>query len=113
MVGAFLVLGTAGGARGCEELRGTSSCGGGPGFPLLALIVAVAVVLGAVVLRRAGVRSAGSISFLSVAMVAVVSVLFLLDVIDQASGAVAVGLLTVASYLLAHWVTVRYIDPAG
>jgi hypothetical protein len=67
-------------------------------------------VVGAVVLRAAQVPSAGSISFLAVALVSVVSVLFLLDVLDQRSGAIAVGLVTVASYLLAHWVTVRYLD---
>lgn len=110
VVGAFLVLGTLGGLRACQSTRGTTSCGGGPGFLLLMLIAVVAVVLGAVVLRWTQVPSAGSISFLAVALVAVLSVLFLLGSLDQVAGAVAVAVLTVASYLLARWVTVRYID---
>ena len=110
VVAVFLVAATLGGLQACQSIRGTTSCGGGPGFFLLLLIVVVAVVVGAVVLRAAQVPSAGSISFLAVALVSVVSVLFLLDVLDQRSGAIAVGLVTVASYLLAHWVTVRYLD---
>lgn len=110
VVAAFLVLATVGGLQGCESARGTTSCGGGPGFLLLLLIVVLAVVIGTLVLRWAGVESAGSISFLAVALVSVMSVLFLLDSLEDVVGAVAVGLLTVASYLLSHWVTVRYID---
>ncbi|MFI2707174.1 hypothetical protein ACH5WX_06480, partial [Nocardioides sp. CER28] len=110
VVGAFLVLATLGGLQACESIRGTTSCGGGPGFLLLVLIVVVAVVIGALLLRWAQVPSAGSISFLAVALVSVLTVLFLLDELDQVTGAVVVGVLTIASYLLAHWVTVRYID---
>jgi hypothetical protein len=112
VVAALLVLGTYGGLQTCESVRGTSSCGGGPGFFLLVLIVVVAVVVGALVLRWAQVPSAGSISVLAVALVAVLSVLFLLDSLDELAGAVAVAVLTVAAYLLAHWVTVRFIDAA-
>jgi hypothetical protein len=112
VVAVFLVAATLGGLQACQSIRGTTSCGGGPGFFLLLLIVVVAVVIGTAVLRAAQVPSAGSISFLAVALVSVVSVLFLLDILDQSTGGVAVGLVTVASYLLAHWVTTRYIDAA-
>ncbi|MFT4289059.1 hypothetical protein [Nocardioides sp.] len=110
LVGAFLVLATLGGLRGCESLRGTSSCGG-PGFPLLLAIVVVAWLAGAALLRLGGVQASGSISFLAVALVSVLTVLFLLDAIDDWSGAVAVLVLTVAAYLLSHWVTTAYINP--
>lgn len=110
VVGAFLVLATFGGLQACESARGTTSCGGGVGFPLLLLIVVVAVVLGALVLRWARVPSPGSISFLAVALVAAISVLFLLDALDETVGGVAVAALTVASYVLARWVTVRFVD---
>ena len=112
VVAAFLVLATLGGLQACQSVRGTTSCGGGPGFFLLVLIVVLAVVIGTLVLRWAQVASAGSISFLAVALVAVLSGLFLLDSLDQLAGAVVVALLTVASYVLAHEVTVRYIDTA-
>lgn len=110
VVGVFLVLATAGGLEGCTAVRGTSSCGGGPGFLVLLLIVTLAVAVGTACLRWARVGSAGSISFLAVALTSVVSVLFLLDALDSAGGVVAVGVVTVASYALSHWVTVRYID---
>ncbi|SFC15667.1 hypothetical protein SAMN04487968_10489 [Nocardioides terrae] len=106
------MLGTYGGLRGCASLRGTTSCGGGPGFLLLALIFVVTVVIGAAVLRAAKVASAGSISFLAVSLAAVLSVLFLLDTLDSVTGAVIAGVLTVAAYLLSHWVTARFIDTA-
>jgi hypothetical protein len=112
LVGAFLVLATFGGLQGCESLRGTTSCGGGPGFLLLVLILVLAVGLGALVLRWAQVPSAGSISFLAVALVGVLTVLFLLDSLEEVAGAVVVGVLTIGAYLLAHWVTVSYIDTA-
>jgi hypothetical protein len=110
VVGAFLVLATFGGFQGCESVRGTTSCGGGPGFLLLLLIVALAVALGAGVLRALGTPSAGSISFLAVALVAVLTLLFLLDSLEDITGGVVVGALTVGAYLLSHWVTVRYLD---
>ena len=112
VVGVFLVAGTYGGLQGCESVRGTTSCGGGPGFLLLLLIVVLAVVIGAAVLRATQVPSAGSISFLAVALVSVLTILFLLDSLDDLAGSVVVGILSVAAYVLSHWVTVRYIDTA-
>ncbi|GAB7003601.1 hypothetical protein JCM18899A_10720 [Nocardioides sp. AN3] len=113
VVGAFLVLATLGGLNACESIRGTASCGGGPGSLLLLLIVVLAVFIGAAVLRWASVPSATSISVLAVALVSVLSMLFLTDALDQLTGAVAVGILSVAAYLLAHWVTARYLDAAA
>jgi hypothetical protein len=112
VVAAFLVLSTFGGLQACQSIRGTTACGGGPGFLMLILIVVLAVVIGALLLRAAHVPSAGSISFLAVALVSVLSLLFLLDSLEETSGAVAVAVLTVAAYLLAHGVTARYIDPS-
>jgi len=110
VVGAFLVLAAAGSLRMCESLRGTSSCGGS-GIPLLAAIVLVGWLLGVGLLRWGRVDSPSSISFLAVALVSVLTVLFLLGGLDDWSGVVVVLVLTVAAYLLSHWVTTSYLDP--
>lgn len=96
----------------CESVSGTSSCGGA-GFPLLLLVVAAAVLVGAFLLHAFGVPSAGSISFLAVALVAVLAMAFFADALDQGWIVLAIPVLTVGAFVLAHTVTVRYIDPAG
>lgn len=96
----------------CESVSGTSSCGGA-GFPLLLLVVAAAVLAGAFLLHAFGVPSAGSISFLAVALVAVLAMAFFADELDQGWIVLAIPVLTIAAFVLAHTVTVRYIDPAG
>lgn len=95
----------------CEAASGTSSCGGA-GFPLLLLVVAGAVVAGALLLSAFRVPSAGSISFLAVALVAVLTMVFFADALDAWWIAIAVPVLSIGSFLLAHLVTVRYIDPS-
>ena len=62
-------------ARGCEAVRGTSSCGGGPGFTLLVATFAVCVLLGSALLRTFLIPDPGSSSFLAVGLVAVVALL--------------------------------------
>ena len=58
IVGGLIVAATAGSLRICTEVKGTSSCGG-QGFFLLMAILAVAVLLGAALLRFAQVSRAG------------------------------------------------------
>jgi hypothetical protein len=112
VVGAFLVLATFGSLRGCSAIRGTSTCGGAAGFPLLLAIGIVAVVVGAALLRAFRVTSPGSDSFLAVALVAVLTTLFLGNHYDAWWMFLVVPALTIAAFALSHWVSVRFIDRA-
>lgn len=112
VVAATLIGGTAGSLRLCEAAGGSDTCGG-PGFLLLVGILALAVLLGAVLLRWLGVTSGGTVSFLAVALVAVVTATFLLDALDSVVTIAVVALLTVLAFVLSQWVTARYIEPAG
>jgi hypothetical protein len=111
VVGAFLVLATYGALHLCSTVRGASTCGGRAGFPLLLAIGIVAVVGGGTLLRVFRVTSPMGDSFLAVALVAVLSVLFLNDHYDAWWMLIVVPVLTVVAYVLAHWVSVTYIDP--
>lgn len=110
------VVGLAGGAgtyaalAACEAVRGVSSCGGAPGFFVLLAIVALMILLGSALLKALAVSDPGSTSFLAVGIVAVLSMLFLLDVMDSPWMFVVVPALSAGAYLLAHWVTSRYAD---
>jgi len=111
LVGLFLVLATYGSLHLCATVRGAETCGGKAGFPLLLAIGILAVVGGGALLRLGGVRSPMGDSFLGVALVAVITVLFLGDHYDATWMLIAVPLLSLLAYLLAHWVSVKYIDP--
>jgi hypothetical protein len=112
VVGAFLVLATFGTLRGCSAVRGTSTCGGAAGFPLLLAIGIVAVLIGAALMRVFRVTSPGSDSFLAVALVVVVTTLFLGGHDDAWWMFLVVPVLTIAAFVLTHWVSVRFIDRA-
>ncbi|WGL52774.1 hypothetical protein P5P86_02875 [Nocardioides sp. BP30] len=111
IVGAFLVLATYGALHLCSTVRGATTCGGRAGFPLLLAIGLVAVLGGGALLRAFHITSPVGDSFLAVALVAVLTVLFLHNHYDAWWMLLAVPLLTIAAYLLAHWVSVTYIDP--
>ena len=112
VVGLFLVLATYGSLHLCASVRGAQTCGGRAGFPLLLAIGTVAVVGGAALLRLSTVRSPMGDSFLAVALVAVVTVLFLDHHYDAWWMLIAVPVISLVAYLLAHWVSEKYIDPA-
>lgn len=112
LVGLFLVLATYGSLHLCASVRGAQTCGGKVGFPLLVAIGIVAVVGGGLLLRLGGVRSPMGDSFLAVALVAVVTVLFLGDHYDASWVLIVVPALSLIAYLLSHWVSTAYIDPA-
>ncbi len=86
--------------RGCDAVAGTESCGGGPGLLMMLAILIALTYLGGWLLRGLGIRDAGSTSFLAVAPLAVVAMLFLLDSLDEWSGAVAVTVVSVLAYAL-------------
>lgn len=113
VVGAAGAAGTYGAMAGCEEVRGVSSCGGAPGFFILVGIFVLMVLLGAGILALFRVGDPGSTSFLAVGLVAVISMLVLLDVIFSAAMFVVVPVLGAVAFALAHWVTTRFADDKG
>jgi hypothetical protein len=111
LVGALMVGLTVAALRGCEAIRGTSTCGG-PGLLLLVVILVVLVMVGQALLRAFTVPDPGSTSFLAVGLLAVVALLFLIDVILDWQMIIVIPLLGVTTFLLSHWVTTTFVDPA-
>lgn len=97
--------------RSCESIQGTSSCGGA-GYPLLALILAVMVLVGSLLLRLARVPDPTTTSVLGVGLAVVVALLVLVDHLMDRSMVVVVPLVSAATFALAHWVTSTFIEPA-
>ncbi len=114
LAGLIGVLLAVSASRGCEAVRGTDSCGGGFGLLALVAILAVEVVIGASLLKAWKVADPFSTSFLGVGLVAMLVMLFFLDVIDEMWMIGLIPLLTALSFLLSWWVTVRFVEePAG
>jgi hypothetical protein len=90
---------------GCEAVRGTSSCGGGPGFLILLLVLVALALAGSWLLDRFGVPEAGSTSLLAVGIMAVLVMVFLLGSLDTWWAAVAVPVTAVVGYAVSWWVT--------
>jgi|tagenome__1003787_1003787.scaffolds.fasta_scaffold20882585_3 hypothetical protein len=111
-VGALIVAATAGSLRICTAVKGTSSCGG-QGFFLLVAILIVAVLVGAALLRGAGVPEPGSTSFLAVGLLSVIALLFLVGSIFEWWMVIVIPLASVATFLLSYWVTATFVDPAN
>ena len=101
---------TFGAQRGCEAVRGTSSCGGGPGLLLLVVIFAAMVFVGSALLRALGVTEARGTSFLAVGLLTVVVMVVLMNVVFSVWMFLAVPVVAAASYVLAGWVTTRLVD---
>ena len=97
------------GFQGCEAVRGTSSCGTGPGMVALAVIFVLAVVVGAVLLSLFDVPDPGATSFLGTGLTGVVYLL-LLGALDNWTVLVVVPVVTAATFLLSWWVTTTYVD---
>ena len=111
IVGGLIVAATAGSLRVCTEVKGTSSCGG-QGFFLLMAILVVAVLIGTALLRFAQVPEPGSTSFLAVGLLSVATLLFLVGSIFQWWMAIVIPLVSMVTFVLSHWVTSTYVDPA-
>ena len=113
VVGMLMVGLSWGSLRLCEVARGTSSCGQ-PGFAVVLAILALLVVVGRLLLRTLGVDDAGSISFLGVGVVAVVTLLFLVGALFQWWIVLVLPAVSVASFALAHWVSTAFVEtPEG
>ena len=115
LTGAVVGLATVGltfaSLRLCEAAKGTSSCGG-PGFFLLVAILVAMVLLGGALLRVFRVSDPGSTSFLAVGLMAVLVLLFLVDVIFSWWMVIVIPVFAMATFALAHWVTTAFIEPA-
>ncbi len=111
LVGIITVGLTWASLRLCEVTQGTSSCGG-PGLLLLIAIMIAMIFLGSLLLRAWGVPDPGSTSFLAVGLLAVLSLLFLVDVLFNWWMIIAIPLFSVLTFALSHWVTTAFIEPA-
>ena len=111
VVGGALILLIWLSLRGCEAVRGTSSCSGGPGFLLLVATFVLCVLLGSALLKVFSIGDPGSTSFLGVGLVAVVSLLFLIDVLDHWSMLIVIPIISVGAYLASVWVTKTFVEP--
>lgn len=109
VVGGLGVGVTYGGLRGCEALNGTPSCGG-PGLGYLVAIAVGMVAAGALVLKALQVAEPVGTSVLAVGILAVVVLVGLTGVIFSGWMFLAIPAVAAASYLLAHWVTTRFVD---
>ena len=113
VVGLLMVGLSWGSLRLCEVARGTSSCGQ-PGFVVLLAILVLLVVAGRLLLRSLGVPDAGSISFLGVGVIAVVTLLFLVGALFEWWIVLVLPAVSVASFALAHWVSTAFVEtPEG
>lgn len=113
VVGAVMVLLTWLSLRGCEAVRDTSTCGGGPGFVLLVATFVLCILLGSTLLKAFQIPDPGSSSFLAVGLVAVVALLFLIDVLDHWSMIIVIPVLAVGAYLASVWVTKTFVEPGS
>ena len=111
LAGALIVGLTTASFELCSRIQGTNSCGG-PGIFLLVAILVLAVVVGTVVLRLCQVAEPGSTSFLAVGLTSVVALLFLIDQLFEWWMIIVIPLVSVASFLLSHWVTTTFVEPA-
>ena len=110
LVGVITVGLTWGALRLCELVKGTSSCGN-PGFLLLVAIMVAMTLLGSLLLRVWGVPDPGSTSFLAVGLLAVLTLLFLVDVLFNWWMIIVVPLFAVLSFAVSHWVTTAFVEP--
>lgn len=106
LVGVLLAFVTG---RGCEEVRGVSSCGG---FGLIALliIVSIMVVLGAAVLKAWRIYDPVSTSFLGVGLVAVFVMLFLLSSLESIWMLLVIPALGALTFVLSRWVAETFVE---
>ncbi len=105
VVGGLAVLLAWLAGLGCSAARGTSSCGGAAGLPILLVALVLLASAGAVLLRLFAVREAGSTSLLAVGILAVLVMVFLLGSLDEWWSVVAVPVASLVAYAVSWWVT--------
>ena len=117
VVGALAVLLAWLAGAACSAVRGTSSCGGALGLPLLLVGLVLLSYAGSVLLGVLGVREAGSTSLLAVGILAVLVLVFLLGATDEWWMVVALPVTAVIAYCASWWVTTAVVgdepEPTG
>jgi hypothetical protein len=112
LVGLLGALLTWGSLAGCEQLKGTDSCGG-EGFFLLLFILVLMILTGGLLLAAWDVSGSKSTSALGVGIVCVAILLLLMqDLLDWWMFLV-VPILSALGYAAAHWVTTALVDEAA
>src|SRR6478752_2859022 len=96
--------------RTCEAVQGTTSCGTA-GYPMLGLVLVLAVLAGSTLLRLAQVPDPVSTSLLAVGCAAVIALVFLIDHLDQPAMVIVIPLVCAATFAGAHWLTTAVIEP--
>ena len=109
LVGLLAVLLVFASLQLCELVRGTDSCGG-PGLLLLIATLVILTYVGGWLLRGLRIDDPGSTSFLAVGLLAVLAMLFFLDVIYSWWMVIVIPLVAMATYALSWWVTTRFVD---
>jgi hypothetical protein len=111
LVGVIAVGLTWASLRGCDAVRGTSSCGG-PGYLLLLGIMIAMILLGAALLRAWGVPDPGSTSTLAVGLLAVLAMLFLVGVLFHWWMILVIPACSALTFAAAHWVASTFVTDA-
>ena len=109
VIGGLAVLLSWLATSACDVVRGTSSCGGGPGLLILVVVLAVLAYAGGLLLRIFGVPDAGSTSVLAVGILAVLVLVFLLGSIDRWWMIIAIPVAAVLAYGASWWVTTAVV----
>ena len=99
------------GFEGCEAARGSNSCGTAPGLLLLVLVLTLTVIASGLLLRYFRVPDPVSTAFLAVGLVGVVSLLFLVEVLDTWPMLVVIPVLSAVAFLASWWITTTYVEP--
>ena len=114
VVGALVGLAVVGltwaALQACRQVQGTPSCGTA-GYPLLALVLALSVVVGSVLLRLALVPDPVSTSVLGVGLAAVILLLTLVGHLEQPAMVVVVPLISALTFAAAHWISRSATEP--
>lgn len=108
-IGLLLVGLTWGSLHLCELVRGTSACGK-PGFLVLLAIMVILIVVGAMLLKAWGINDPGSTSFLGVGLIAVLLLLFLVELLFNWWMVIVVPILGMLSFALAYWLSTAFVE---
>ncbi|MFC6341874.1 hypothetical protein ACFP8W_07800, partial [Nocardioides hankookensis] len=111
LVGLVVVGLTWASLRTCESVQGTSTCGTA-GYPMLALVLVVAIVVGSLLLRLAQVPDPVSTSILGIGVASVLALVFLIDHLDQVAMVGVIPALCALTFAGAHWLTTAVIEPS-
>jgi len=110
LVSGFALVGLVGVTlQACDAARGTTSCGG-PGLFVLFIILALITVGATRLLRWWGFGDAGTVSFLGIALTAIVVLVFLTADLQSLSMVLVVPVLTGLSFVLSDWVSATMSD---